>query len=113
MIIENKLLSIPIPKSMFLSIVNFENKTPANMKTSEIFWQMVEQGTALRKLHLLESATVSKNLPIFHGTGNNIVDKKIKFEDEKVYINETQYFTINNFDFSNGSYSRISTTWQS
>ncbi|MGB0925086.1 MAG: type ISP restriction/modification enzyme [Minisyncoccia bacterium] len=60
--------------------------------SSEIFWQMVEQGTALRKLHLLESATVSKNLPIFHGTGNNIVDKKIKFEDEKVYINETQYF---------------------
>jgi len=66
-------------------------KIPFNV-SPDIFWQMVEQGTELRKLHLLESTEVSKNHPIFHGSGNNIVDKKIKFDDKKVWINESQYF---------------------
>ena len=55
------------------------------------FWKLVKLGSQIRQIHLLESEklnTISIGYPI---SGNNIVEKP-KFDDGKVYINETQYF---------------------
>lgn len=55
------------------------------------FWELVKLGSQIRQIHLLESEklnTISIGYPI---SGNNVVEKP-KFDDGKVYINETQYF---------------------
>ena len=62
---------------------------PTNKET---FWQLVKLGGELRQLHLLESATVNKFITKYPVDGSNAVDK-IKFETDKVWINETQYFS--------------------
>lgn len=56
---------------------------------AETFWQLVKLGSELRKTHLLEtSATSNVSYPV---AGNHVVGK-LRYEDNKVYINETQYF---------------------
>ena len=63
---------------------------PSNKK---IFWDLVKIGKELRELHLLESETVNKFITTFPEGGTGIVENKFpKFKDNKVYINETQYF---------------------
>ncbi|GHU12161.1 hypothetical protein FACS189449_05270 [Alphaproteobacteria bacterium] len=55
------------------------------------FWQLVDLGGKLGRIHLLESddlRTLKINYP---ESGDNIVDK-VKYVDSKVYINATQYF---------------------
>lgn len=55
------------------------------------FWKLVELGSELRSIHLLESNklnTLTIGYPI---SGDNIVSK-LKYENEKVHINDTQYF---------------------
>ncbi len=61
---------------------------PANKKT---FWQLVKLGGELRQIHLLESDVVNKFITTFPIDGNNEVEK-IKYENDKVWINSTQYF---------------------
>lgn len=59
---------------------------PKNWKD---FWRLVELGTKLRELHLMYRAPKSKvTFPI---EGNNLMEK-LRFEDNKVYINKAQYF---------------------
>ena len=60
-------------------------------KDADIFWQLVKLGSELRQLHLLESPIVNQFITKYPVEGNNAVDK-IKYEDGKVWINETQYF---------------------
>jgi predicted helicase len=55
------------------------------------FWQLVKLGSELRKIHLLESEATEKLITAYPQDGTNRVDK-IKFEQEKVWINEKQYF---------------------
>ena len=63
---------------------------PSDKKT---FWKLVALGRELRELHLLESPKVSDFITTFPIGGSNIVGKQYpKFEDEKVLLNETQYF---------------------
>jgi predicted helicase len=57
----------------------------------EVFWQLVKLGGELRQIHLLESPTVEKYITQYPIGGNNEVTKP-KYEDGKVFINETQYF---------------------
>ncbi|MCB9343971.1 MAG: hypothetical protein H6576_09755 [Lewinellaceae bacterium] len=52
---------------------------------------MVALGGELRQLHLLESPKVEKYITQYPEDGDNIVGK-LKYENERVYINETQYF---------------------
>ena len=62
-------------------------------ENKEKFWNLVELGKELRELHLLESPEVSNFITTFPESGLNIVEKKYpKYEDKKVFINETQYF---------------------
>jgi len=55
------------------------------------FWNVSAKGTELRKLHLMDPATIGQTPFPFTGEGNNVVDKP-RFEDGRVWINATQYF---------------------
>ncbi|MES2844718.1 MAG: type ISP restriction/modification enzyme [Pseudomonadota bacterium] len=57
----------------------------------EEFWDVSAKGTQLRKLHLMDAATIGPTPYPFKGEGNAVVDKP-RFEDGKVWINATQYF---------------------
>jgi hypothetical protein len=57
----------------------------------ETFWQLVKLGGEIRQIHLLESPVVEKYITQYPVDGTNKVSK-IKYQDKKVYINDTQYF---------------------
>ncbi|MFA9214254.1 MAG: type ISP restriction/modification enzyme, partial [Candidatus Methylacidiphilales bacterium] len=61
---------------------------PKDVKT---FWQLVKLGGEIRQIHLLESAVVEKYITQYPIGGDNMVTKP-KYQDKKVYINDTQYF---------------------
>ena len=96
---------------------------PTNLDT---FWQLVELGTKLRQIHLLESPVVEKYITKYPVDGSNMVEK-IRYElycytheipNEKgefnypdylgaVYINDTQHFAdvpISAWEFYIGGY---------
>jgi predicted helicase len=60
-------------------------------KDKDTFWKLVKLGREIREIHLLESAKVEKYITQYSIDGNHVVGK-IKFQDNKVYINDTQYF---------------------
>jgi len=60
-------------------------------KDQNTFWQLVRLGGELRQIHLLESPVVENYITQYPIDGNNIVCK-VKYDDGKVYINDTQYF---------------------
>ncbi|MCB0515685.1 MAG: N-6 DNA methylase [Bacteroidetes bacterium] len=60
-------------------------------KDAATFWQLVNLGSQIRQIHLLESPTVEKYITQYPIDGDNIVSKP-KYQDGKVYINDTQYF---------------------
>jgi len=60
-------------------------------KDKDTFWQLVKLGGEIRQIHLLESPTVENYITHYPEDGNNVVVKP-KYENGKVYINDTQYF---------------------
>lgn len=60
-------------------------------KDKEVFWQLVKLGGELRQIHLLESPRVEQFITQYPVTGENILQKP-KYKEEKVWINESQYF---------------------
>ena len=60
-------------------------------KDKDTFWQLVKLGGAIRQIHLLESPNVEKYITQYPIDGDNVVVKP-KYENGKVYINDTQYF---------------------
>lgn len=62
-------------------------------KDQRNFWKLVELGTELREIHLLSSLKVSKYITHYPVDGSNVVNK-VKYEEGKVFINETQYFDL-------------------
>lgn len=60
-------------------------------KDADTFWQLVRLGGEVRQIHLLESPTVENFITQYPVDGDNVVNK-LKYEEGKVYINETQYF---------------------
>jgi predicted helicase len=60
-------------------------------KDQDTFWKLVKLGGEIRQIHLLESPVVDKPISKYPITGDNIVGK-VKYENGKVFINETQYF---------------------
>ena len=55
------------------------------------FDKLVELGSQLRQLHLLESPVVNKPITKYPVDGSNIVDKP-RYDGNHVFINDTQYF---------------------
>jgi len=60
-------------------------------KDQKTFFDLVELGSQLREIHLLESPVVTKYITQYPEDGDNVVTKPI-YKDGKVFINETQYF---------------------
>ena len=60
-------------------------------KDAATFWKLVNLGGELRQIHLLESAKVEEYTTQYPIGGDNIVGKT-RFDNGKVWINETQYF---------------------
>ena len=60
-------------------------------KDKDTFWQLVKLGGELRQIHLLESPVVHDYITEYPEDGDNTVTK-VKYQEGKVYINETQYF---------------------
>jgi len=59
----------------------------------EKFRQLVALGKELRELHLLESPKLKSFITTYPEAGSDTVEKKYpKYKDNKVFINETQYF---------------------
>jgi predicted helicase len=61
-------------------------------KDAATFWQLVQLGGQIRQIHLLESPIVEKYITGYPEDGDNIVIKP-KYENGKVFINDTQYFS--------------------
>ena len=67
---------------------------------ADTFWQLVQLGSKLRQIHLLESPLVEEYITQYPASGNNAVMSvqfKPMLQDDgaavgRVYINETQYF---------------------
>ncbi len=55
------------------------------------FWKLVDLGSQIRKIHLLESDKLNTLAIGYPVSGDNIVTKLV-FAEGKVYINDTQYF---------------------
>ena len=60
-------------------------------KDQETFWKLVQLGGEIRQIHLLESPTVEKYITQYPIDGTNVVGKT-KYQNGKVFINDTQYF---------------------
>ena len=65
--------------------------SPLERAGGEAFWQLVKLGGELRQIHLLESPVVSKFITTYPIAGDNEVTKP-KYQNGKVYINDTQCF---------------------
>lgn len=61
-------------------------------RNRDAFVNLVQAGAYLRKLHLLESHVDNKLEIRFLGRGDNVI-KKISYKNERVFINNSQYFT--------------------
>lgn len=69
---------------------------------AKIFWKLVELGSELRKVHLLESPQVEQYITSYPHAGDNIVARKIVKKDfevidtekglGRIWINDEQYF---------------------
>lgn len=59
--------------------------------TPDEFWDVSVKGAELRKLHLMEPASIGTTPYPFTGEGDNEVGKP-RFEDGHVWINDNQYF---------------------
>ncbi len=60
-------------------------------KDADTFWELVKLGGEIRQIHLLESPVVDKYITQYPVDGSNEV-VKTKYENGRVYINDTQYF---------------------
>jgi predicted helicase len=60
-------------------------------KDKDTFWQLVKLGGEIRQIHLLESPKVEQYITQYPIDGDNVVGKT-KYQDGKVFINDTQYF---------------------
>lgn len=59
----------------------------------DTFWELSELGNDLKRIHLLDQEVLNNSSVTFPEGGNNEVKKGFpKFKDDKVYINEAQYF---------------------
>lgn len=60
-------------------------------KSSDEFFALVILGEKLRKMHLMSSLGAGKYITTFSEVGSDVVEK-ITYKQNRVYINDTQYF---------------------
>ena len=60
-------------------------------KDKDTFWELVKLGGEIRQIHLLERSAVENYITQYSIDGDDVVSK-LKYNDEKVFINDSQYF---------------------
>jgi hypothetical protein len=60
-------------------------------ENAEQFWKLAALGEKLRRLHLMENIEPQSGIANFPIAGSNKVEK-LQYVNDKVYINDTQYF---------------------
>jgi predicted helicase len=55
------------------------------------FWELVDLGSELRGIHLLESSKLDNYISQYPKDGDNVIENVV-FKNENVFINETQHF---------------------
>lgn len=60
-------------------------------KDYKLFQKLAKLGEQLVELHLLKSKELKKPIAKFQGRNDNLVEKR-EYKNERVYINDTQYF---------------------
>lgn len=60
--------------------------------SSKMFSSIAQKGATLRKMHLMEPATVGDLHHPFKGEGDSLVEKPLYSEDGRVFINSDQFF---------------------
>lgn len=58
----------------------------------DVFWSVSAKGTLLRRLHLMEPDSIGDAPYPFKGDADNTVEKPIRDESGRVWINRAQYF---------------------
>ena len=84
-------LHSPIYREKYKEFLKIDFPRVPYPKDAATFWQLVSLGSQIRQIHLLESPTVEKYITQYPIDGDNIVTKP-KYQDGKVYINDTQFF---------------------
>jgi predicted helicase len=59
----------------------------------ESFWKLVELGSELRQVHLMESPALNKLITKYPVSGNNEITT-LKYQAGKIFINDQQYFDL-------------------
>jgi predicted helicase len=85
------ILHSPSYREKYKEFLKIDFPTVPYPKNENTFWKLVKLGGEIRQIHLLESPTVEKYITKYPIDGNNMVVKP-KFENGKVYINDSQYF---------------------
>jgi predicted helicase len=84
-------LHSPIYREKYKEFLKIDFPRVPYPKDKNTFWQLVKLGGDIRQIHLLESPTVEKYITQYPIDGDNVVGKT-KYQDGKVFINDTQYF---------------------
>lgn len=84
-------LHSPVYREKYKEFLKIDFPRVPYPKDQATFWKLVKLGGEIRKLHLLESSQVEEYITEYPIDGDNIVGK-VKYQDGKVYINESQYF---------------------
>lgn len=84
-------LHSPACREKYKEFLNIDSSKVPYPKDTTTFWKLVELGGKLRQIHLLECPVVQKLITQYPIEGNNVVEK-IKYQDQKVFINDLQYF---------------------
>ena len=84
-------LHSPIYRDTYKEFLKIDFPRVPYPKEVSQFLQLVALGGELRQLHLLEGAVINQLITSYPESGSNLVDKP-RYDDGKVYINDTQYF---------------------
>jgi predicted helicase len=84
-------LHSPIYREKYKEFLKIDFPRVPYPKEKDTFWKLVKLGGEIRQIHLLESSIVENYITQYPIDGDNVVGNT-KFQDGKVYINETQYF---------------------
>lgn len=87
------ILHSPIYRNKYKEFLKIDFPRLPYPESKEKFFKLVKIGRELRSLHLMESAVLNKFITTYPESGDDIVEKKFpKYKDNKVYINNVQYF---------------------
>lgn len=85
------ILHSPSYREKYKEFLKIDFPRVPSIKSDAEFARLVPLGRRLRELHLMKSSDIDNYDTTFPEPGDDTVDK-IRFEDGKVYINDSQYF---------------------